>query len=287
MDERFVSSQEEYDALPADYKGRIVVTGDAIVEVRGAAIVEVCDCAAVSAYDSAIVTAYNSSRVCAYGSSKVIAYNSSFIRAYDHSIVTSYDSSIVIAYNCSTIRAYGTSMVKAVDLTIINSYDLSTVIANGGSLVYAYGSSRVMNFNHNKTILGGLAREVALPANIEEYSNWYNIPIIDGKIKLYKAVHKFNKGEKSDYYSDYDPHFRYSIGKNYEIDCNEDIDIKCGYGLHAAHLDWAINYGREWADAAILEVEVPIECIVVPRGTDGKIRTSKLKVLRELPREEW
>ena len=285
MDEVIVTSQAEYNALPADYKGCITVTGDARIEAgSSAAIINVCNLAIVAVHGSSTVIAYDSSKVIAYDSSKVIAHNTSFVRARDCSTVVSYESSYVEAYSHSTVRAYNMSTVRGFDSSTISSYDLSVVEANWSCAVSAYGSSQVVNFGHHKVMLSGQAREIAVPANIEEYSNWYNIPIIDNKIKLYKAVHKSANG---DYYSNYDSHFCYSIGREYKVDCDEDIDKECSYGLHVSHLDWAINYGRGWADAAILEVEVPIECIMVPRGTDGKIRTSKLKVLREVPQEEW
>lgn len=40
-------------------------------------------------------------------------------------------------------------------------------------------------------------------------------------------------------------------------------------------------------DMALLECEVPVKNIIVCKDTDGKVRTSKLKVLREVPKEEW
>ena len=285
MDEVIVTSQAEYNALPADYKGCITVTGDARIEAgSSAAIINVFNLAVVAVHGSSTVIAYNSSKVIAYDSSKVIAHNTSFVRARDCSTVVSYESSYVEAYSHSTVRAYNMSTVRGFDSSAISAYDLSVVEANWSCAVSAYGSSQVVNFGHHKVMLSGQAREIAIPANIEEYSNWYNIPIIDNKIKLYKAVHKSANG---DYYSNYDPDFRYSIGREYKVDCDEDIDRECSYGLHVSHLDRAINYGRAWADAAILEVEVPADCVVVPHGIDGKIRTSKLKVLRELPQEEW
>lgn len=283
MEKITISSQAEYDALPEDYNGRIIVKGDVDILVRGSAIVEVYDSATVSAYGSLIIFAYDSSRIFAFGFSKVMAYNSSQIRAYNHSIVTLYSSSVATAFDYSTVKAYDTSFIKAFDSATVSSYDLSVVTTYSEGAISAYGSSQVINLNHNKITLSGLAREVTLPENIEEYSNWYNIPIIDGKIKLYKAVHKDADG----YYSNYDPNFRYSIRAEYEIDCDKDTNDECGYGLHASRLDWAIDYGHDWSNAAILEVEIPVECIVVPKNGNGKIRTSKLKVLREVPKEEW
>jgi hypothetical protein len=308
MEEVTITSQAEYDALPADYIGIIRVKKNTSIGVRGSVLVEAYDSSNVIAYDSSIVTAYDSSHVTAYdrsiikayGSSMIYACNSATVTAFDKSIVKAYDKSIVRAYNSSAIitydasvtafdssviRSYNVSRVKALDSSVITAYDMSFVGAYGSSTITACGYSQVFDGGDDADIiLKGFARQVMLPANIEEYSNWYNIPIIDGKIKLYKAVHKT---EKDRYSSDYCPSFCYSIGVGYEQDCDKDRDTQCSYGLHVSNLEWAVNYGREWADAAILEVEVPADCIVVPRGTDGKIRTSKLKVLREVPRDEW
>ena len=47
-----------------------------------------------------------------------------------------------------------------------------------------------------------------------------------------------------------------------------------------------MDFGRDFENLAILEVEVPINKIVVPENTTGKVRTSEIKVLREIPLEE-
>lgn len=57
-------------------------------------------------------------------------------------------------------------------------------------------------------------------------------------------------------------------------------------GLHIAPLKWALKYGARWDDLAILEVETNNADIVVPRESEGKVRTSRIKVLREVPLEE-
>ena len=68
--------------------------------------------------------------------------------------------------------------------------------------------------------------------------------------------------------------------------CDADTTEDCGRGLHISHLDWALRFGRDWSNLAILEVETNIDDIVKPDNTDGKVRTSKLKVIREVPLEE-
>jgi hypothetical protein len=284
MKEIVISSQEECDALPADYEGLIIVKGNASIDVRGSSTVIAYDSSTVRACDSSTVIACDSSTVRACDSSTVTACDSSTVTAYDSSTVIAYDSSTVIAYGSSTVIAYDSSTVTACDSSTVIAYDSSTVTAYDSSTVIAYSYSQVVDCDDCDITLSGCARRVTLPANIQEYSDWYGIPIVDGKIKLYKAVRKHETGV---YHSDYDPEFLYSVGKEYEQDCDTNRNEQCARGLHVAYLDWAVNYCCDWMNAAILEVEVPIECIVVPRNTDGKIRTSKLKVLREVPREEW
>lgn len=64
------------------------------------------------------------------------------------------------------------------------------------------------------------------------------------------------------------------------------INKDCSFGIHISHLNWALNYGANWNDLAILEVETDIDKIVLPKNSDGKARTSEIKVLREIPIEE-
>ncbi len=49
---------------------------------------------------------------------------------------------------------------------------------------------------------------------------------------------------------------------------------------------WCLDWGRNWKDLAILEVEAEIDSIVLPTHSDGKVRAPKVKVLREVPLEE-
>ena len=46
-------------------------------------------------------------------------------------------------------------------------------------------------------------------------------------------------------------------------------------------------FGTEWPDLAILELKVLIKDITFPTECDGKVRTSKAFVVRELPQSEW
>ena len=65
-----------------------------------------------------------------------------------------------------------------------------------------------------------------------------------------------------------------------------DINEECGTGIHISHLNWALEFGKVWDDLAILELKTEIKDIVMPINTNGKVRTSKVKVIREIPLEE-
>ena len=85
------------------------------------------------------------------------------------------------------------------------------------------------------------------------------------------------------YVSDYDKSFTYEIGKIIKTEVDPDTSEICGRGIHLSHLNWALTFGSKWDDLAILEVTTRIEDIVCPENTDGKVRTSRVKVIREVP----
>ena len=107
-----------------------------------------------------------------------------------------------------------------------------------------------------------------MPKNINDFMNFYGIKHTKTKATFYKAVRK-----KDDVYvSDYDKNFIYTVGKTVSLtEINTDDECDCG---------------ASWNDLAILECETKISDIVMPRNTNGKVRTSKLKVIREIPLEE-
>jgi hypothetical protein len=80
---------------------------------------------------------------------------------------------------------------------------------------------------------------------------------------------------------------RYTVGKvAKEPNINRDTEEACGTGIHVAYLNWALDFGKDWDNFAIMEVEVDIDDIVMPFDTTGKVRVSQCKVLREVPLEE-
>lgn len=100
---------------------------------------------------------------------------------------------------------------------------------------------------------------------------------------MYKAVRKFD----NKYVSDRDSGFEYVIGEVKEEKCDKSQNNSCSFGIHISHKIWALNYGREWDNMALLEVEVDKKDIVVSKDCDGKVRCSKCKVLREVTKNEW
>ena len=121
-----------------------------------------------------------------------------------------------------------------------------------------------------------------MPKSIHEFMDFYGIKHDKKKAIFYKAVLK--DGEL--YRASYRNSFTYSIGETKTEKCDTDVRENCGTGLHIAHLTWALDFGRGWDNLAIIEVETDIDKIVMPTDTDGKVRTSELQVLREVPLSE-
>ena len=142
---------------------------------------------------------------------------------------------------------------------------------------------QVLDRSFSATIqVSGNARIVHNPQTVLEYLDFYGINQTEGKAILYKAVRKIDDR----YVSNYKSSFIYEIDKTYKEDCDKNTKRECSYGLHISYLDWALRFGKDWDNLAILEVEVPIDTIVLPDNSDGKVRTSCLKVLREVQLEE-
>ena len=249
MEEIIVISQAEFDAVPIDFGGRIIVQFG-------------------TPYNPAIVNRRFLNPVVAIGNSSVVARNNSSVEARGNSSVVAMDN--------SSVEASGNSSVVA--------RENSSVVAWDNSSVEAWGNTQVVccNDEHNIAVSGN-ARIVYNPKNITEYLDHYGIPQSDGKVKLYKAVHKRNDRYISDKMGD----FEYTIGEVAIADSlTTDQNADCGHGIHISYKEWALDYGKNWKDLAILEVEADISSIIVPLNGSGKVRTDKVLVLREVPLEE-
>ena len=236
-----VSSQEELEMIPGDFKGQIYI------EFGSPLFPAIVD----KAYVCSVVARGNSS-VVARENSSVVAWENSSVEAWENSSVEAWENSSVVARENSSVEANGNSQV------------VNCQTCNGRIKIY------------------GNARIVLMPKNIEEYMSFYGIKHDKKKAIFFKAVHSTKEG----YVSDYDSRVKYTIGESISIDCDSDVYEECSYGIHIAHLNWCLDFGRNWENLAIIEVEVDIKNIVLPLTSNGKVRTSKIKVLREVPLTE-
>ena len=264
-----VKSQAELDMVPDDFKGRIYIECMACVYVN-------------KRYYYRVVARGNSS-VVARGNSSVVARGNSSVEARGNSSVVARGNSSVVAWENSSVEAWENSSVEA--------WENSSVVAWGNSSVEAWeNSSVVANANVQvvdrqlcgKIQISGNARIVYMPKNIENFMNFYGIKHTKKKATFYKAVRKIN----NKYVSNHDCNFVYEIGKTKKENCDTNVNIECSNGIHISHLNWALNFGCAWSNLAILEVETDISDIVLPNNSDGKVRTSKVKVIREVPLDE-
>ena len=121
----------------------------------------------------------------------------------------------------------------------------------------------------------------------KKYTRWFNRRSLNGydgdtvTVRYYKAVHKRN----GRYMSGWDGKTEYHVGEWVEAETDGEPDRVTVKGLHVASLEFAVNYGKRWKDAAILEVETDIHDVIVPDAKD-QVRTRRFRVVREVPSEE-
>ncbi len=159
----------------------------------------------------------------------------------------------------------------------------SSAVLYGNSSADGYGNSQIVNQTNGKISVFGNARIVFMPKTIYEFMDFFGIKHDKKKAIFYKAVHKDKNGV---YFSDYNNNFIYKIGEVVEEECDPDVKEGCSNGIHVSTQNWALEFGKDWDDLAILELETDIDKIVLPKNSDGKVRTSEAKVLREVPLEE-
>ena len=184
----------------------------------------------------------------------------------------------------SSVEARGNSSVEAWGHSSVEAWENSSVVAWGNSSVEAWGNSQVVDAHRRGNIkVSGNARIVYNPDNITDWALANGITITDGKIRLYKAVHKLD----GKYVADWDNDFIYTIGAVAEANgFTTDPAEDCGQGIHMATLGWSAAYGRDWGDIALLELEANADEIVVPLYETGKVRAPKALVIREVSLQE-
>ena len=266
-----VKSQAELDMIPLDFKGRIYIEfGDrfkpAIVNNRYELSVVAWENSSVVARENSSVEAWGNSSVVALENSSVVARENSSVEAWGNSSVVALGNSSVVALGNSSVEAWGNSSVEAwgnssvvaLENSSVVALENSSVVARENSSVEAWGNVQVLDcLNGGKIEISGNARIVYNPKNIHEFMNFYGIKHNKKKALFYKAVHK----KDNCYFSNYNNSFLYNIGQEIKIKCDTNVDKDCSYGIHISHLNWALNYGAEWDDLAILEIETDIDKI--------------------------
>lgn len=284
FDNSFVELRDSSSAT--GYNNSSIIThNSSIVEAFNNSSIIAFDNSSVIAHDNSLVKAYDNSYIHISESSSVIAYHNTSIAASDNSSVVAWGTSLIIAYNRSSVVAYDNSCVEAFDNSFVKAKDNSCVIARENSSIKAIGNAQVVDklLSEGSIQLSGNARKTCTPKNIEEFMNFYDIKHNKKAAIFYKAVHK----KSNEYISDYDINFKYEIGKSItEPECSINTNDLCAKGIHISHLDLALSFGKSWKDLAILELEVEIKDIVMPSDSNGKVRTSKAKVIREVPLSE-
>lgn len=243
LNQIIVCSQEEMDEVPLMFDGKIYVGTEP---------------------NSYIYVGWRYLHpVTVFGGSTVIAWRDAHIKAVGDSHIVAKDCTVVEATQFSQIVAFGESTIIASQNSEIEAWDYATVDKGGASKVQLHGCARIIQF----------------PKTIEKFMDFYEIKHNRRMAVFYKAVHK--KGET--YFSDYSPSLCFAVGQKVKAACDPDVNHTLSYGVYISNLNYALNYGKNWEDLAILEVETDIKNIVLPNSSDGEARTSEIKVLREIP----
>lgn len=315
MEEKIIKvhTREELNNVPKDFNGTIEIWGDkdhrikideetpgekiigrgnSVIIVYGRAVSVYDNClvfghmrSLIRAYNESYVKAYNTTEVCSYDNSLIELYGYANAIAKDHCTLVMQEDSSAFVYNYCRVIAHDHSMVECRDACNIDAYDNSFIWLGDDCFANLFNNSYVKICSDNvKYKINNQAKIIDLYDTIDDYLKSYNVKDNGDTLILYKAVcHKNGR-----YFSNFDRKFEYVIGeKAYENNINLSTKEVCGKGLHIAPLDWVLPgcmvYYNDWA---ILECEVPKDKIVLPRFTDGKVRTSELTVLREVPLEE-
>ncbi|MDD4564801.1 MAG: hypothetical protein PHE79_04920 [Eubacteriales bacterium] len=259
MNKVIVKSQAEFNAIADDFQGIIEIRNDwqNVIYIN-------------RSFRNSSVEAWENSSVEARENSSVVARENSSVEARENSSVVARGNSSVVARGNSSVVAWGNSSVEA--------------RGNSSAKLCGWSQARIMS-RYAKYELLNNARVILPFRGIDDYIEYFGIEERNGNLILYKSVHAEGEGV---YHSDHDGRFKYRLR---EISTEESIDrniqVDCRRGIHVSHLHWALMYGRYWNDLAIIECEVPRDKCIVPEFSDGKIRTSELNVIREVPREEW
>ena len=145
MEKITVHSQVEYDAIPKNFKGLIVIENCAErVCVRENSSVEARGNSSVAAWGNSSVVARENSSVVARENSSVVARENSSVEAWENSSVVAMENSSVAARENSSVEARGNSSVEARGNSSVAARGNSSVVARENSSVEAWENSSVV-----------------------------------------------------------------------------------------------------------------------------------------------
>ena len=232
---------------------------------------------------------------------RIHAKNNCFINCRTNAMIYASDNSTIIATDCNSIvednakinALHGKVTVKS-DKVVIISQNAEVYVSRLVKSVNMQAIQSTIDLhsecNINKIIKDNFTQFIFYDCY---YENNCDNAYIDPRTYLnhnriyYKCVHKSEDGI---YHSLYDSDFTYSIGDIITPDhFDSKLEAQCARGIHIATLEWALGHYYFYSDnIAVLEIEVPEDAeIVVPYASTGKLRASKVKVLREVPVEEY
>jgi phosphotransferase system IIB component len=319
MKETIIKTQKELDKLSLKTEGYIYIEGGtendplvlktnfefACVIIRGSAFVQsVSGNATVQyVYDNATVqSVYGNATVQYVSGNATVQYvsDNATVRSVSDNATMQYvsdNATVQSVYGNATVQSvYGNATVQSVsDNATLNLFGEAVISnARGAKKIVLSGYNTIVVHKSDQKKLGLVMNKkshlVIIPDNnlltkptFKEFAIRYAIKTKGLNAILYKSVHKVD----GKYLSDKDRSFEYKIGEITEHEIDNQIKYSCAVGLHVSTLFWAVRFGSDWEDRVILECEVPIKNIIVAKDTDGKVRTSKLKVLRELDKKEY
>ena len=149
MKEIIVSTQKEFDALPARFEEytKIIIKNTTIRLVvnlaRENSSVEARENSSVVARGNSSVVAWENSSVVARENSSVVARENSSVVARENSSVVARENSSVVARENSSVVAWGNSSVVAWGNSSVVARGNSSVVARGNSSVVAWENSSV------------------------------------------------------------------------------------------------------------------------------------------------
>ena len=312
MNKILVNNQEELDAVDENYIGEIHIIGnlDNVTKFYKNAYVYVSGNAQIrNVYDNAqISNVFGNAQISYVSGNAQISYvsgnaqirnvygNAQIRNVYGNAQISNVFGNAQISYvsgNAQISYVYGNAQIRKVsdNAQISNVYGNASILHCSGSANIQTMGQNIISYNKSETKLNIQASSKTtivildeINCNFEGYKTFYPVICEGNTTIMYKSVHKLEDGR---YVSDKEKTFEYVVGETKECDCDISTDDSCSYGLHVSHKMWALNFGGGWVDMALLEVSVPVDNIVVSKDCDGKVRTSKLTVIREVPKDEY